>query len=217
MNKIVLLLMVITCASCASTKPIIRNSVQEFSPKNIHNKNTICHYVKKGDSLWKISKLYSTSIARLMKENKIASPNDLKIGQIIYIAKHQVVDNKKTFIFPVNGEIVSFFGESKKNLANNGIDISLNTNNKNVLAVSDGKVVFARSLKGWGNAIILKHNYNLYTIYANITDTLVKENAYAKKGELIGQLVANGNKQCVLHFEIRKNHIPQNPLKYFNN
>ena len=217
MNNIFLLFITIGFTSCVSAGPALQSSSQQFYPSSILKESTISHYVKKGDSLWKISRLYSTSISELMKKNKITSPKDLKIGQIIYIPQYRTTKNKKSFIFPVNGEIISFFGENTKNLANNGIGISLNTSNKNVHAALSGKVVFARNLKGWGKAIILKHDYSFYTIYANISITLVEEDNYAKKGDLIGRLASNSNNQPVLHFEIRKNHIPQNPLKYISN
>ncbi|UCD15601.1 MAG: peptidoglycan DD-metalloendopeptidase family protein [Candidatus Omnitrophota bacterium] len=177
------------------------------------------YYVKKGDSLWAISKRYAVSVQRLMKENRISSPKELKEGQILFIpGKHRKSNSGSrrgngSFSWPLKGEIINFFGERMGKVINRGVDVK-SEGSSSVNASADGQVIFCDYLKGWGQTLILKHPSNFYTIYANLADNSVREGSYVKDGEFIGKVASGVDGDCVLHFEIRKKHLPQNPLDY---
>ncbi len=84
-----------------------------------------------------------------------------------------------------------------------------------IIAVMDGRVVSTRFEGGFGWTICMEHRDNFFTRYAHCFKILIKEGDYVKKGQVIG-LVGNtgtstGNH---LHFEIRYNDIPLNPLDF---
>ncbi|MBD3264056.1 MAG: peptidoglycan DD-metalloendopeptidase family protein, partial [Candidatus Omnitrophica bacterium] len=87
---------------------------------------------------------------------------------------------------------------------------------KSVKASAEGKVVFLGYIKGWGETLMIQHTSSLYTIYANLDNVSVKEGSFTKKNDTIASVASGKNGNQILHFEIRKNCIPQNPLKYIN-
>lgn len=116
---------------------------------------------------------------------------------------------------PVNGTVISKFGQMNMNRKNNGINIEapLGTN---VKAVSDGAVVFSGDDPRFGNLIIVKHNDgNLFSAYAHLEDAGVKQNSLVKKGQIIGHVGQTGDAKIPqLYFALRKGKTPVDPLLY---
>lgn len=82
-------------------------------------------------------------------------------------------------------------------------------------AARDGTVSFAGYMNGYGKIIIIQHNNGFETRYAHLSTISTKVGEFVKKGELIGKTGASGRVTGPhLHFEIRKNGVPQNPMKY---
>ena len=178
-------------------------------------RNGIYYSIKQGDSLWKISKQYNVSVEKIMRDNEISSPYNLKVGQKIFIPRYSLVTSKG-FVWPLKGNIVNYFNENVDNSLNRGINIQAISTNREVKASAKGKVTFSNPLKGWGKTIILKHNSSLYTVYANLDQALTKEGSTVNKGEAIGMVASGKDGNYILHFEIRKKNIPEDPLKYLN-
>jgi lipoprotein NlpD len=113
------------------------------------------------------------------------------------------------FIWPASGSLQSVFDESK----NKGIDITGKLGDE-VIASADGRVVYAGSgLRGYGNLVILKHSNNYLTAYAHNQTLLVREDQSIKKGQKIAEMGNSDSEQVKLHFEIRKQGKPIDPLK----
>jgi len=103
----------------------------------------------------------------------------------------------------------AYFDEIK----NKGIDISGKAGDP-VLAAADGKVVYAGSgLRGYGNLIILKHNNTYLSAYAHNQTLLVKEDQSIKRGQKIAEMGSTDTDQVKLHFEVRKQGRPIDPVK----
>lgn len=124
------------------------------------------------------------------------------------------MDNKKVlklfWQWPIQKKILKTFSQT----GNKGIDISGKVGQK-VTAACSGKVVYSGSaLKGYGNLLIIKHNYLYLSAYANNRKLLVKEGQWVKKGQVIAEVGLVGGRRASLHFEIRKNGKPVNPLNY---
>lgn len=121
------------------------------------------------------------------------------------------------WLWPVAGEIILGFddpigGDAK--LRNKGIDIS-GTPGTPVLASAGGKVVYSGSgLRGLGKLVIIKHDANYLTAYAHNQQLLVKEADTVVKGQKIAELGSTDADRPKLHFEIRKQGQPVDPLKY---
>ena len=120
--------------------------------------------------------------------------------------------NKTTdFRWPVTGKLLQGFNLHK---AQQGIDIQAALNSP-VRASSAGEVVYVgNSLKGYGNLIIVKHNAEFLSAYAHNQKTLVKEGQAVSSQAVIGSVSKNKHKVASLHFQIRKNGQPVDPLNY---
>ena len=111
--------------------------------------------------------------------------------------------------WPAKGPIISKFSGSNK-----GIDIKGKTG-QSVNAAAAGTVVYAGSgLVGYGNLIIIKHSEVFLSAYAHNKKILVREKNKIKAGAKIAEIGSSGASETKLHFEIRKNGKPVNPLWY---
>jgi lipoprotein NlpD len=97
--------------------------------------------------------------------------------------------------------------------ARKGIRIS-GVTGQSVVAAETGKVVYSGSgLVGYGNLIIIKHNNNYLSAYGYNKRLLVQEGDKVLKGERIAQMGSpRGGMHPVLHFEIRKQGKPLDPM-----
>lgn len=106
--------------------------------------------------------------------------------------------------------VLATFEEGK----NKGIDLGGKAGDP-VLAVGDGRVVYAGSgLRGYGNLIILKHNETYLTAYAHNQKILVKEDQSVRKGQKIAEMGNSDADRVMLHFEVRKQGKPVDPVRY---
>jgi len=186
-------------------------------------------------SIWnKIPAPYKLNIGqrlKLFKNNKTGSNSHKKIKEKRYTSQkksHKLkkkrnrsqknlensTANKKVlklfWQWPIKKKILKTFSQT----GNKGIDISGKLGQK-VRTASAGKVVYSGSaLKGYGNLLIIKHNDLYLSAYANNRRLFVKEGQWVKKGHIIAEVGLVGGKKASLHFEIRKNGKPVNPLKY---
>lgn len=116
------------------------------------------------------------------------------------------------WIWPVKGRILSAF--SSKDVSRKGIDIATPLDNS-VVASNSGTVVYSGDgLRGYGELIIIKHQNNLLSAYAHNSKRLVKEGQNVKQGQAIATSGKDLTGTPLLHFEIRKNGQPVNPLGY---
>lgn len=114
------------------------------------------------------------------------------------------------WIWPSAGTVLAGFDEVK----NKGVDIGGSAGDA-VVAAADGKVVYAGAgLRGYGNLIILKHNNTFLTAYAHNQSLLVKEDQAVKKGQKIAEMGNSDADRVKLHFEVRRQGKPVDPLKY---
>jgi murein DD-endopeptidase MepM/ murein hydrolase activator NlpD len=88
-----------------------------------------------------------------------------------------------------------------------------------IYTAKSGKVISATQNKGMGKYIIIRHRDNIITIYGHLSNIFVRRNDDVRQGQLIGSVGKTGNARAAdmlphLHFEVRKNGIPQDPLEY---
>ena len=95
-----------------------------------------------------------------------------------------------------------------------GIDIAGRRGNP-VYAAAAGRVVYAGSgLVRYGQLIIIKHNEKYLSAYAHNDKLRVKEGDVVEAGQRIADMGSSGAQRPMLHFEIRRNGKPINPLRY---
>jgi murein DD-endopeptidase MepM/ murein hydrolase activator NlpD len=97
-----------------------------------------------------------------------------------------------------------------------GLDIA-GINNTQIFAANHGKVIFVGEIGIYGNVIILDHGYGLHSLYGHLHQTNVQEGAFVRKGDVIA---ISGETGLVfgdhLHFEMRVNGVPVNPIEWFD-
>jgi lipoprotein NlpD len=114
--------------------------------------------------------------------------------------------------WPTEGTVISRF--SSNGSLNKGIDIAGQLGQP-VLAASDGSVVYAGSgLRGYGELIIIKHSDTYVSAYGHNRRLLVREGQQVKAGQSIAEMGSTGADRVKLHFEIRRQGKPVDPLQY---
>ena len=124
---------------------------------------------------------------------------------------------RKDFLRPVKGKVIGRFGEKSFGQRNNGIDIAAKEGNI-VRAAENGIVVYSGSaLKGFGNLILVRHADGYLTAYGYNSENLVKRGDRVKRGQTVAKVGSSGDaRKAMLHFELRKNSRPVDPLKHFS-
>jgi lipoprotein NlpD len=125
-------------------------------------------------------------------------------------AEAAVSGDEIAWIWPANGKTLANFSEG----GSKGVDIAGKAGDP-VIAAGDGKVVYSGTgLRGYGKLVIIKHN-NLYlSAYAHNQSILVKEGQSVSKGQKIAEMGNTDADQVKLHFEVRRQGKPVDPLKY---
>lgn len=114
------------------------------------------------------------------------------------------------WIWPANGKTIGTFSDA----GSKGVDIAGKAGDP-VIASSDGKVVYSGTgLRGYGKLVIIKHNNTYLSAYAHNQNILVKEGQSVIKGQKIAEMGNTDADQVKLHFEVRRQGKPVDPLKY---
>ncbi|CAH2891925.1 MAG: Murein hydrolase activator NlpD [uncultured Paraburkholderia sp.] len=115
-----------------------------------------------------------------------------------------------SFVWPVRGPLLGTFNDS----TNKGVNIG-GSAGEAVKASADGRVVYAgNGLRGYGNLIIIKHDATYLTAYAHNRALMVKEGDAVTKGQKIAEMGNSDSDRVMLHFEVRRQGKPVDPLKY---
>jgi len=122
------------------------------------------------------------------------------------------VKSASGWAWPTNGILIGKF--SSNGSLNKGIDIAGDLGQP-VLAASDGAVVYAGSgLRGYGELIIIKHSDTYVSAYGHNRRLLVREGQQVKVGQSIAEMGSTGTDRVKLHFEIRRQGKPVDPLEF---
>lgn len=118
----------------------------------------------------------------------------------------------KRWLWPAEGRLLNAFRAGDP--LRKGIDIAGRLG-QDVVASAAGQVVYSGSgLLGYGELIIIKHSDRMLSAYAHNQRRLVSEGQQVIAGSKIAEMGTNDRNQVVLHFEIRVNGAPQDPMKY---
>ena len=115
--------------------------------------------------------------------------------------------------WPIRGSVTSGFGQRWGRL-HAGIDIGAGTGTP-IRASKSGEVIFAGSMSGYGNCVIIDHGGGLSTLYAHQSRIGTSDGASVAQGEVVGYVGSTGHSTGPhLHFETRAGGSPQNPMRY---
>lgn len=188
--------------------------------------NSITYMVVKGDSLSKIASKFEKTVNELKTTNNLIS-NTIRLNQILIINNPRVdltkiTNAKKGFnvYWPVTWKgVTSPYGRRfhpvlKRWIGHMGVD--LRAHYVDVKASESGIVKYAGWMSGYGKIVIIRHSKGYETRYAHLNKIKVKKGQRLIRGQLIAESGKTGRVTGPhLHYEIRKNGTPINPMKYF--
>lgn len=192
---------------------------------------TRVHVVRAGETAWRISQSYGTTVAELARANRLRDPTALKVGQRLIVPDRDPRSvpapaerwtrsdprgrtGKNDFSWPLDGQLTSRYG-FRGGAHHDGLDIAAPPGTR-IHAAESGRVVHSgNGLSGYGNLIIVKHAGNYSSVYAHNRTNLVRVGEFVDKGEVIGEVGRTGRTSAPhLHFEIRRDGKPLDPLEY---
>ena len=122
--------------------------------------------------------------------------------------------SKGSFLWPVQGKLVSGFGPKDDGLHNDGINIAA-PRGAAVRAAEDGVVAYAgNELRGYGNLLLVRHAGDWTTAYAHNQRLLVRRGDAVRRGQVIARVGSSGNVATPqTHFELRRGARAVDPVK----
>jgi lipoprotein NlpD len=189
------------------------------------------HTVRQGETLYSIAFRYGLDQRQLAAWNGLGSGRLIYPGQRLKLTGPAVSSSgqasrstKKApapraptipvsdWRWPTSGQVIAGFNSSQK--TQSGIQLG-GQRGQSVQAASAGQVVYAGSgLKSYGQLVIIKHNATFLSAYGYNEALLVKEGDSVQRGQQIARMGQGPGRRSMLHFEIRRNGQPVNPLSY---
>jgi len=215
-------------------KPVLADTqITETQPSEQKRTKTITYTVEGGDTISSIGWKYGLKIATIKTANSL-SGDTIKAGQQLKIPPQDLdpktlanLQKKKVagITIPFSGKfgrptrgwsLSQGFGRTSFERWHTGIDLDSRSGTA-ILASASGRV--ASVTRGWGggygNHIIIDHGSGFTTLYGHLTSFSVSSGQWVNQGQQIGIMGSTGWSTGVhLHFEIRVNGSPQNPLNY---
>lgn len=212
------------CFSAAPPPAVARSSAAQLGegPRTTHQ-------VTPGETVYRIAHEYGITPDRLMQANGLSDPRDLRVGQVLVIpdrgyaaasdsgfANEWVIPPRadRQLAWPLAaGKVSSPFG-IRNGVMHDGVDIVAPAGTP-VSAADDGVVIYCGHMRGYGNVVILQHSQGYVTVYGHNQRNLVRDGERVTRGEEIAELGSTGRASAPnLHFEVRCDNRPENPLAY---
>ena len=234
-------LLLITChlslvtvlAGCA---PYLEAGRPVAGPGMVPSVPGVYHRVEKGQTLWRISKVYGVELDTLAAANRLTDAGRIEVGQQLFIpgatsvrrvtasvpaagghapVAFEAMDPSEDFIWPVRGRVIAPFGVRTELGPNKGINVQAPEGTL-VRVARSGRVTFVdENLRGFGKTLILDHGEELSTVYAHLNTIAVTVGQVVRRGEVLGTVGSTGRAPTpFLHFEVRRRHRPENPFYY---
>ena len=184
-----------------------------------------------------IMDIYGVSAVTLSKANNITTPADLRPGQTLFlpgVAPKHVVDRlegvreqeriaeamENRYTWPLHGRLTSRFGPRRLGMGTSnfhaGVDIAAPYGSY-VVAARAGTVTFAGWSGAYGYLVKVRHHGGSESWYAHHSNLAVSAGMYVERGDILGRVGSTGlSTGPHLHFEIRENNRPVNPLVHLN-
>lgn len=140
--------------------------------------------------------------------------------EIKFLAKHALLEATPSLI-PIVGWISSAFGY-RRNPYNGqfrlhaGVDLAAESGAP-VRSPAPGVVLFSGYKEGYGKVVVMSHGYGISTVYAHLSRIFVNTGDRIRKTEILAEVGNTGHSTGPhLHYEIRKNGVPVNPVTFFS-
>lgn len=202
------------------------------------NYDARAHVVQRGETLYTIAWRYGLDYRTLARWNSLANPDLIYVGQRLRLSAPGAARASSRappsapatarprplpappslpapdWIWPTRGPIVSPFGAPDSIASGIGIGGS---QGQPINASAGGRVVYAGSgLIGYGQLVIIKHNDTYLSAYGHLNRLLVTQGQEVSRGQKIAEMGLGPERQPRLHFEIRRNGVPVDPVPHLN-
>ncbi|WP_435927755.1 amidase activator ActS [Dryocola sp. BD613] len=233
-RNVIVLLLGLLLTACSSNKA---------STSKAGSYSGSVYTVKRGDTLYRISRMTGSSVGELARLNGISAPYTLEIGQKIRVKRSVSSARKKTAVAKTTKSRSSASGSSaslakvaappvgsgcwrwptsgkiivpfsSSEGGNKGIDIA-GSRGQPIYASAPGTVVYVgNQLRGYGNLVMIKHREDYITAYAHNDTTLVNNGQKVRAGQKIATMGSSGADSVNLHFQIRYRATALDPQRY---
>ncbi|KAB7627946.1 peptidoglycan DD-metalloendopeptidase family protein [Alkalilimnicola sp. S0819] len=220
-------------SGCASNHraPVYTRGEQSIPASGIYQ-------VRRGDTLYSISFRHGLDYRRVAAWNRIGAPYRIYPGQKIRLrpastkraskppvarspkpapksrtpAPSRPASTAQKWRWPTEGKVVRGFSRNAN--GKQGIEIRGRLGQA-IEAAAPGRVVYSgNGLRGYGNLVIIKHDSRYLTAYGYNRRILVQEGESVSRGQRIAEMGAGSDRQPTLHFELRVDGKPVDPLRY---
>lgn len=210
----------LTIQTSVNSTPKNLNEKGQIDPKTapIDTSHMIPYIIQAGDTISSISRKFNMPVNTLISVNNLQN-TPLYIGKSILVNtanNEPSVDNAK-FNWPLVGRLLISFGTQKNGLVSNGINI-MAKRGSSVKSIADGIVIYAgRQVESLGNVVLIQHEGGWISVYGYLQNINVQAGDHITQGQIIAEVGKEDNIRIPqLHFELRKNIKPENPLDYLN-
>ncbi|MCB1051462.1 MAG: peptidoglycan DD-metalloendopeptidase family protein [Acidobacteria bacterium] len=208
--------------SLEKTRQLAESQRQELQTQE----DALNDVLRKRNQAWARIKKEQSSKRRMLEElalekeelelmiQKLTSDNADPLAFALPITRY-----KGRLNWPLEGKLVSRFGvfqdpEFKTKRMQNGIDIAVRRG-ASVRSIYAGKVIFADWFKSYGNLVIVDHGHNITSFYAHNDTLQVTKGDIVERGQVIALAGDTGSLEgTFLHFEIRNQGKPEDPLQW---
>ncbi len=196
------------------------------------------HVLEAGETVYSVSRRYGVPVSDLIAATDIGDVRDLPIGARLWIPDAQSPDDPwiapgtegrpprplpaprtspyqrpLEFAWPLRGRLTSRYGARHRGL-HEGIDLAAPPGTL-VRASEAGRVTYAGRLGEYGLTVVVRHDAEFSTVYAHHRKNRVAAGHFVDKGDVVGEVGSSGNATGPhLHFEIRRNQRPTDPLEW---
>lgn len=181
------------------------------------------HVVRSGETLYGIATGYGLDYRELARWNRLGDGALIYPGQRLRLAPPAATPRTSRpesaseaaparWQWPTSGAVEQGFGQSPRTAS--GILIGGRLGQP-VVAAADGEVVYAGTgLAGYGLLLIVRHNDAWLSAYGHCQEALIREGDRVRAGQEIARMGEGPGRRPALHFEIRRDGAPVDPLRY---
>lgn len=155
-----------------------------------------------------------------LKQSSLDAEIDLSNLQSFMLAQSSLIAATPSLL-PINGWISSGFGYRRHPYYGTyklhaGVDIVADPGTP-VRAPANGLVIFSGLRSGYGKVVVIDHGYGIRTLFAHNSKLFINAGSAVKRGQLISEVGSTGRSTGPhLHYEVRKNGVPVNPVTFFS-
>ena len=182
-----------------SAQPVNTPAKPAAAPVDVHNQPSV-------------TQKFSEANDKPSQEMNVAPAQPAPLTPTVSVASGVALAAPVLMAWPVQGPIISAFGDKGQGLVNDGINIAAPKGSP-VVASMGGTVVYAgNEMKGFGNLILIRHQKGWVTAYAHLDRMLVTKDSIVAQGDMIATVGKTGKVSTPqLHFETRHDGKPVDP------